>query len=54
MGWRKPTVTVRDEPEALVEAAVRRSAPLEAAKLVWERLGTEDRAAFLEWVRARS
>ncbi len=53
MGWRKPTVTVRDDPGALAEAAMRRSTPLETLMHIWLQTNEKDRAAFLEWARAR-
>jgi hypothetical protein len=49
LGWRKPTLTVRDEPVALFEAALRKSSPLETAKRVWLRMSPAEQEEFLDW-----
>lgn len=49
MGWRKPTVTLRDEPAAIFEAAVQRSTPMETAMRAWRKMSAEDREQFLDW-----
>lgn len=49
MGWRKPTVTVRDEPVALFEAAARKTGALEMAKRAWFKMSIEEQEEFLEW-----
>jgi hypothetical protein len=49
MGWRKPTVTLRDEPVVLFEAALKKSTPLETAKRAWLKMSQDEREEFREW-----
>lgn len=49
MGWRKPTVTLRDEPLALFEAAVKKSSALETAKRAWFKMSPDEQEQFLDW-----
>lgn len=49
MGWRKPTVTIRDDAEHMVEAAVKKAGPLETAMRAWRKMTLEDQEQFLEW-----
>lgn len=49
MGWRKPTVTVRDDPEHMIEAAVKKAGPMETAMRAWRKMSQEDQEQFLDW-----
>lgn len=49
MGWRKPTITLRDEPVALFEAAVKKSSAFETAKRAWFKMSQDDQERFLDW-----
>lgn len=49
MGWRKPTITLRDEPLAIFEAAVKKSSALETARRSWLKMSMEEQEQFIEW-----
>lgn len=49
MGWRKPTITLRDEPIAIFEAAVKKSSALETARRSWLKMSMEEQEQFIEW-----
>jgi hypothetical protein len=49
MGWRSPTLTVKNDPIALIEAASKRVPPLELAQRAWRMMSPEDRDQLLDW-----
>ena len=49
MGWRKPTVTLRDEPLTIFEAAVKKSGAVETAKRAWFKMMPDEQEQFLDW-----
>lgn len=54
MGWRHPTLTVRDDLSALVDAAMRKGGLLGVARLLLARVTPDEREAILLMVAAWS
>jgi hypothetical protein len=49
LGFRKKTITIRDEPETIAEAAIKRSGAFLTAQQAWGHMTSDERREFLAW-----
>lgn len=54
MGWRKPTLTVVDNTDALAAAAARKEGPLAALKCLWENASPVEREEMRAWINEQN
>jgi hypothetical protein len=54
LGFRKKTITIRDEPETIAEAAIKRSGAFLTAQQAWGHMTFDERREFLAWTSSEA
>lgn len=52
MGWRRPTKTIHDTPDALADATLRKIGPLDTVKRAWRHATPQEREEIAGWFMA--